>query len=165
MIFVGALQWLRGHCLDCETQTGGSFTLARRGTRGSFYFNVKYLAAFANHDRAVSLRRDDRCNNFAGGLRHRIELSVPTASGAIIGANPERAGCVGLQSEHATRRQTIRVDRIRAPAIVTRQATIRCKPRHPKFCLRDGMRAIRRQTMKRGYRTPLMQIRRRRGRR
>src|SRR5262249_60534762 len=102
MIFVRALQGLAGNHPHGKAQAGSSFARTGRGADRSLNFAVKNLATLADHDRAVRARSDDRVNNLAGSFRDRVELSVPAARGAIVGANPERARSVCPEGEYAT---------------------------------------------------------------
>src|SRR5437588_7411274 len=157
MILVRALQRLIGNRLD-EQAAGLS------GFKTELNLAVENLAALARHNRAGTFS-DDGGNYFAARFFNEIELAVRHACRAVVCPDPKRARIIGLQHEHATRGQTVRIDCVRAATVITRQSAICRKPSHTKFRLRDRVRSIRRQSMKRSHRAPLMQIRRWRRRR
>src|SRR5581483_3359004 len=161
MIFVGALQRLIQKRANVEGDVRRAFALAYLARLISRYATIEDLTTVAGHDYAIALGRNDCIDDRARSFLDQIELAIPHPCRAVVCGDPQGAGVIGLQHEHTTSWQPVSIDCIRAAAVVTSKSAIGRKPRHAEFRLRDRVRAIGRQSMKRSYRAPLMQVRRR----
>src|SRR5712671_6929221 len=103
MILVSALKRLFRNSSDDECQTRSSFSWSINRTRsaGRRYLTVENLTALAGHDCAIGLGRNDRGDYLAGRFLDRVELAVEQACRTVVRADPQRAGIIYFQRQHA----------------------------------------------------------------